>query len=105
LVLPRLDPAFHGYRLVQISDLHTDISLTRAHLVDIVERINRQEPDLVAITGDFVSYHAQPYVEDIAATLSQLKPRDVTVAVLGKHDYWVEVDLIRQALSGAASLN
>lgn len=107
LVLPRLDPAFHGYRLVQISDLHADISLTRTHLVDIVERINRQEPDLVAITGDFVSYHAQPYVKDIAATLSQLRPRDATVAVLGNHDYWVETALIRQTLqqSGIIELN
>jgi predicted MPP superfamily phosphohydrolase len=107
LVLPRLAPEFHGYRLVQISDLHTDISLTRAHLADVVELINQQQPDLVAITGDFVSYEALPYLEDITATLSHLRPRDATVAVLGNHDYWTEVVLIRQAIvsSGMIDLN
>lgn len=107
LVLPRLAPEFHGYRLVQISDLHTDISLTRAHLADVVELINQQQPDLVAVTGDFVSYEALPHVEDIVATLSQLRPRDATVAVLGNHDYWTEIELIRQAItrSGMIDLN
>lgn len=107
LVLPRLDPVFHGYRLIQISDLHADISLTRAHLAEVVELINQQQPDLVAITGDFVSYTALPHVEHIVATLSQLRPREATVAVLGNHDYWAQVALIRQALqrSGIIELN
>ncbi|MBI1878522.1 MAG: metallophosphoesterase [Chloroflexi bacterium] len=105
LVLPRLAPEFHGYCLVQISDLHTDISLTRAHLADVVELINRQQPDLVAITGDFVSYEARPHVEDIAATLSQLRPRDATVAVLGNHDYWTEVELIRQVITHSGMID
>jgi predicted MPP superfamily phosphohydrolase len=107
LALPRLAPEFHGYRLVQISDLHTDISLTRAHLANVVELINRQQPDLVAITGNFVSYEVRPHLKDLIATLSQLKSRDATVAILGNHDYWTEVDLIRQALvhSGIIDLN
>jgi predicted MPP superfamily phosphohydrolase len=105
--LPRLAPEFHGYRLIQISDLHTVISLTRDHLADVVELINQQQPDLVAITGDFVSYEALPHLEDIIATLSHLKPRDATVAVLGNHDYWTEVELIRQIIvrSGMIDLN
>lgn len=98
LTLPRLAPEFHGYRLVHISDLHTDVSLTRAHLAHLVELINQQQPDVVVITGDFVSYDLQPHLEDIVATLCYLAPRDVTVAVLGNHDYWVETDLLRQAL-------
>lgn len=107
LVLPRLPAAFHGYRLIQISDLHTDISLTRALLDEVVELINQQQPDLVAITGDFVSYEAGPHIDGIAAALSQLRPRDATVAVLGNHDYWTDVGVIRQALarSGIIDLN
>jgi predicted MPP superfamily phosphohydrolase len=107
LALPRLAPEFHGYRIAQISDLHTDTSLTHAHLDHIVELINHQQPDMVAITGDFVSHHALPYIEDLRATLSQLRPRDGTVAILGNHDYWAEVDLIRQMLvdSGMIDLN
>jgi predicted MPP superfamily phosphohydrolase len=107
LTLPRLHPAFHGYRLVQISDLHTDISLTPAHLAEVVELINQQQPDLVAITGDFVSYEARPHMEDITAAFCRLTPRDVTVAILGNHDYWTDVAFIRQALhhGGMIDLN
>lgn len=97
LTLPRLAPEFQGYRLVHISDLHADVSLTRDHLTHLVELINQQQPDAVVITGDFVSYDLQPHLEDIVATLCYLAPRDVTVAVLGNHDYWVETALIRQA--------
>ncbi|MFN8454797.1 MAG: metallophosphoesterase [Anaerolineae bacterium] len=97
LILPRLAPQFHGYRLVQISDLHTDISLTRAHLLHLVELINQQQPDAVVITGDFVSYDLQPHLEDMVAAFCRLTPRDATLAVLGNHDYWVETHLIRQA--------
>lgn len=105
LRLHRLPAEFHGYRLIQISDLHTDISLTRAHLNHVVELINGQQPDLVAITGDFVSYEVQPYIDDITAALSQLTPRDATVAVLGNHDYWTDVRLIRQSLTAGGIID
>jgi len=91
-------PEFHGYRLVQISDLHTDTGLTRAHLAEVVKLVNQQQPDLVAITGDFVSYHARPYAADMIHALSQLTPRDATVAVLGNHDYWSDAQVIRHVI-------
>lgn len=107
LAMPRLAPQFHNYRLVQISDLHTDISMTSARLAWVVELINRQQPDLVAITGDFVSYEAGPYLDEMAIAFSRLTPRDGTVAVLGNHDYWTDVTFIRQALrqGGMIDLN
>lgn len=107
LILPRLAAEFHNYRLVQISDLHTDISMTPARLAQVVELINQHQPDLVAITGDFVSYEARPYVEEVVAACSQLTPRDGTVAILGNHDYWTDVTYIRQVLcrGGIIDLN
>ena len=107
LVLPRLAPEFHDYRLVQISDLHTDVSLTQAHLAHVVELTNEQQPDLIAITGDFVSYEALPYMHEVTAAFSRLTPRDATVAILGNHDYWTDVTFIRQALrqGGMIDLN
>ncbi|MCK6628714.1 MAG: metallophosphoesterase [Anaerolineae bacterium] len=107
LALPRLAAEFHGYRLVQISDLHSDISMTPARLAQVVELINWQQPDLVAITGDFVSYEAHPHLEEVATAFSRLTPRDGTVAILGNHDYWTDVTFIRQALrrGGMIDLN
>lgn len=108
LTLPRLAPALHGYRLLQISDIHMDGWMTRARLMHIVEIVNEQQPDTVAITGDFVTYDpAEAYAADLIAALSQLKPRHATVAVLGNHDYWTNAAVIREVIrdSGIVDLN
>jgi len=96
--LPRLAPVFHGYRIVHISDIHMDNWMNRARFQAIVATINQQQPDLVAITGDFVTYHPTRYASDLAAGLGALTPRDAAVAVLGNHDHWTDPQTVRQAL-------
>jgi predicted MPP superfamily phosphohydrolase len=87
LMLPRLSPAFDGYRVVQISDIHFGSWMTPQRFSRIISLINEQQPDLVAITGDFVTNH-QPYDPDaLADVLRQLQTRDGTVAILGNHDH------------------
>lgn len=107
LVLPRLAPAFTGYRLVQISDLHADEWMTRERLAETVALVNQQAPDLVAITGDFVTRRAERYAADLNYALSRLQSRDGTVAVLGNHDHWSNPRIIRQVLqqSGIADVS
>ena len=58
LTLPRLPSAFHGYRIAQISDIHMDGWMDQARLAAIVGLVNAQQPDLIAITGDFVTGRA-----------------------------------------------
>src|SRR3982751_3821470 len=53
LHLPRLDPAFDGYRLAQISDIHMGTGITTERLIHIAEVVNAQKPDAVAVTGDY----------------------------------------------------
>jgi hypothetical protein len=67
-------------------------------LKGVVCLINQQEPDLVAITGDFVSYSGSN-VEDLIPALKEIHARDATVAVLGNHDYWLGANRIRSILS------
>lgn len=88
LTLPNLSPAFDGLRLVQISDLHFDAWLTRPRLDHIVQLINRQQPDVVAITGDFLTFAGADVIHNLKESLSALRPRDGVVAVLGNHDHW-----------------
>lgn len=101
LVLPRLAPAFHGFRLAQISDIHMDVWMTRRRLTQAVQLINSQQPDLVAITGDFVTYTPEKVAPGLIAALSQLKSRYGTVAVLGNHDHWTDASIVRRALKQA----
>src|SRR5947209_20107114 len=56
LPLRRLDEAFDGYRIVQISDIHAGKWMPTSLLEEVVVLVNQQMPDLVAVTGDFVTY-------------------------------------------------
>jgi len=99
--LPRLAEEFDGYRLVHISDLHTGTWLNQARLDEAVSLVNQQRPNMIAITGDFVSHrpdHSRAYLAD---SLKSLQSGDGTVAVLGNHDHWVNPSIVRQTLQAA----
>lgn len=100
LRLPRLSSAFDGYRVVHISDIHLGTGvMTAERLAFIVDMVNAQQPDLVAITGDFVTHPPiDPLIPGLVVTLMQLTPRDAAAAVLGNHDHWTAPDEIRQML-------
>ncbi len=99
LTLPHMTEAFHGYRIAHISDIHMDRHMKRDFLVAI-EMINQEEPDLIAITGDFVTVNAELYADDLIECLGQLQARDAVVAVLGNHDHfpWSDPEVIRRVL-------
>ena len=95
LTLPRLTPSFDGYRVVQISDIHMDDWMTFDRLKGIVELVNEQEADLIAITGDFVTRSTKFNDEELVGALSMLRAPDGVVAVLGNHDHETDPALIR----------
>ncbi len=108
LKISRLDPAFHGYKLAHISDLHMDHTwMTEERLLDLMELVNEQKPDAIAITGDFVTDQAAPFENSLVKALQMLNPRDNTVAVLGNHDHWTDATVVRRAIgkSGITDLN
>lgn len=108
LRLPRLSPAFDGYKIAQISDIHMGTGMTQERLERIVEMINDQQPDAVAVTGDFVTHgDISPHVPALMEPLSRLTPKDAAVAVLGNHDHWTRPDLIQRVIrdSGMVELS
>jgi uncharacterized protein len=96
VTLPRLGPAFAGYRIAQISDIHMGTGMTIARLQQVAALVNAQQPDLIAITGDFVTRGsvaaAAPALMD---GLSQLEAPDGVVCVMGNHDHWTNVTEVR----------
>ena len=96
--IPRLPTPFQGYRIVHISDIHYGQWITTDRLKGVISLMNQQEPDIVAITGDFVSY-SEKNIEDLVPALREIRARDATVAVLGNHDYWLGAKRIRSILS------
>lgn len=109
LELPRLDPQFDGYKLVQISDIHAGEWLPLSRLHRIVAMVNETQPDLIAITGDFVTrvYARAPI--GIGPALRELRAKDGVAAILGNHDYWGKLGpgLIRRLIwdNGLIDLN
>ncbi len=101
LIFDRLPDEFNGYRIVQVSDLHVGTWLTVDTLTDTVEIVNQLKPDLIAITGDFVSYNPQEYIDGITAAISRFYAPDGIFAVLGNHDHWTDAALIRSNLKFA----
>jgi uncharacterized protein len=99
LTLPHLSKEFEGYKIVQLTDIHADRWMTEERLSRIVEAVNRQDPDLIALTGDYVTKASETYGPNLRA-FRNLKAKDGALAVLGNHDHWSDpkilVDILQE---------
>lgn len=91
--LRRLPAAFDGFRIVQLSDIHHSPFTSRAQIERAVETANSLQPDIVALTGDYISKERQ-YAAPCAELLGRLRARHGIFAVLGNHDHWTDAALI-----------
>jgi uncharacterized protein len=82
-----LDPAFDGYRIVQLSDIHARSGIMdRQQLEKVADIANHQHPDLIALTGDYITDHPEKAEAMLTNTFSRLKAADGIVAIFGNHD-------------------
>lgn len=93
IYLRRLPRELDGFRIVQLSDLHHSPFTSREQLERAIETANSLKPDIVALTGDYVSKERQ-YAAPCAELLGALSPRHGVYAVLGNHDHWTDAALI-----------
>lgn len=87
--LRNLDPAFTGFRIAVVSDIHLGPLSGRAHTERIVQMINEATPDLVAIVGDVVD-GTVAQLGSAAEPLRDLVSREGTFFVTGNHEYFVD---------------
>ncbi len=97
-----LPSPFHGYRIVQLSDIHLDEYTEPFFLERVVQRVNDLRPDCVLLTGDYVTLGAFTAIAVSAAhrgaeILSTLTA-PLRFAVLGNHDVAVSAPLVIQAI-------
>jgi uncharacterized protein len=98
LRLSRLTQAFYGYRLVHISDLHTDDTwMTADRLRTVVQTINNLHPDLLVITGDYVTDYLHSSKRTLAE-LRNLRAKDGIFGTLGNHDHWAGAEIITEII-------
>lgn len=91
--LRRLPAALDGLRIVQLSDIHHSPFTGREQIERAIETANNLQPDIIALTGDYVS-HERSYAAPCAEMLGRLRARCGVFAVLGNHDHWVDAALI-----------
>ena len=79
-----LPDAFDGYRILQLSDIHSG-SWTRngKAIQKAVDMVNAEQADLVVFTGDIVNNIATE-LDEFIPILSQIKGKDGVYSVLGK---------------------
>jgi uncharacterized protein len=104
IAIRNLPSAFHGYRIVQISDIHLDEYTEPYFLEHVINKINTLAPDLVLLTGDFITHgsitfiagrHAAHRCAEIVTGLTA----PLRYAVLGNHDVAVNAAMVVSALA------
>lgn len=107
--LRRLPAALNGFTIAQLSDFHYDPYFSVWPIQKAIKIVNGLSPDLIALTGDFVTIPAlSDYLhnakqgadaaEPCALALGQLRSRHGLVAVLGNHDHDSDPDRVTAAL-------
>ena len=89
--LAKLPRALDGFTIVQLSDLHTGMTIDRAFVQRVVDQANRLSPDLIALTGDLVDGRVADLREHVAP-LGELRARHGVFAVTGNHEYYSGAD-------------
>lgn len=87
--IPGLPPAFDGYRLVQLADIHATRLLPREWVQQIVAKTNALQPDLIALTGDMSDGLVEDRLSDVEP-LTQLRAADGVYAITGNHEYYFD---------------
>lgn len=104
--LTRLPAAWDGFTIAQLSDLHYDDEFSVVPIRRAVEVVNHLHPDMVVVTGDFVTTpylrhnakQAASAAEPCAQLLGQLRAPFGVQAVLGNHDVALDPARVVEAL-------
>jgi len=97
--LERLPAKLDGLRAIHLSDIHHSRFTDLEHISRAVDIANKLAPDVVFLTGDYVS-HDTDYIAPVADVLGGLESEFGTYACLGNHDHWTDAELVTHLLRG-----
>src|SRR5580704_5279516 len=94
--LSRLAESWDGFRIAQLSDLHYDDHFSTVPIRKAVDLVNQLQPDLVVVTGDFITspffgrrpvqIRAAKAIEPCAELVAQMRAPCGVHASMGNHD-------------------
>lgn len=108
--IPNLPKSFDGFRIAQLSDFHYMPYTRKAEIDAAVDLATSLRPDLIVLTGDFVTSTDEPgklritdpvfsHVAVCAALLSRLKAPHGVFACAGNHDALIGTTYVQGALA------
>jgi predicted MPP superfamily phosphohydrolase len=81
-----LPEALKGLRIGVLTDLHRSQTVSHETVVAAVNMLMAQQPDLIILGGDYVTWRDQRYVHPAADALAALSAPHGVIAILGNHD-------------------
>lgn len=95
---PKITEALRGFRVAHVTDIHFGPWVKTRHLTELVDYVNTEAPDFVALTGDYVGYNKKT-LKPCADALADLDGH--VVAVLGNHDHWASTEYSLECFAAA----
>ncbi len=89
--LARLPKAFEGFRIAQLSDIHLGPFTTANYIRRCVAITNGLEPDLIALTGDYVCWDPKAQGEAVRVLAGLRAPHGV-FGCMGNHEADVGIE-------------
>jgi predicted MPP superfamily phosphohydrolase len=90
IAFARLPRAFDGFRIAQLSDIHIGPFMTARQIREFATLANSLKPDLIVLTGDYVTWDPETQGPVVDA-LSGLRAPFGVLGCLGNHDAWAHV--------------
>ncbi|MGH4120975.1 metallophosphoesterase [Clostridium sp.] len=90
----KIPKKFNNFKIVFISDIHYGRFFRAKRLVKIVDRINKLNPDIVIIGGDYLDISVKSnkdvskYLKELFEIIRKLESKLGVFTVLGNHDYF-----------------
>jgi predicted MPP superfamily phosphohydrolase len=80
-------PFGRSLRVVQLSDIHAGIFMTRGEMQRIVDQVVALRPDLFLLTGDYIS-NSMKFLPGCVEEMARVQARYGTFAIMGNHEHW-----------------
>lgn len=80
-------PFGRSLKVVQVSDIHAGLFMTREEVRRLVDQVVPLQPDLFVLTGDYIS-NSMKSLPGCVAEMARVRPRYGTFAIMGNHEWW-----------------
>lgn len=97
-----LPASFENVKIVFVSDIHHGLFFSRARVRNLVQEVNKLNPDIILLGGDYVQGDPK-YIQPCFKELKNLKAAIGKFGVLGNHDHWESAELTRK-FAGEANI-